>query len=103
MGKTSQLTISVKIYKVRKEVMVAACDAELLGNEYCTGNIQIKVGDFYRGKLVSEGDFAEMLSEMTTGNFVGERTIRICISLGIIDKRDIIDVGGVKHAQYISI
>jgi hypothetical protein len=94
--------ISVKIYRAGKEVVVAACDAELLGKKFRSGRLKIEVNDFYRGELVSESHFEKMLSDMTIGNFVGERTIGICTAMDLVDKRNVLTIGKVKHAQYVS-
>jgi len=79
--------------------MIAACDAELLGKKFEDRRLKIEVSDFYKGELVSEDDLRKMLADVTIGNFVGGRTIGVCISLGLVSRKNVIKIGSVEHAQ----
>lgn len=83
-----------------KETLVAVCDENLLGKEFQEGKKRIKVNKrFYRGKKVSEGEVKAAMKSATILNLVGKESVSLGIELGLINKENVIEVEGVKHAQ----
>jgi len=96
----SEHSIAMKIYKVRGEVMVAACDRELLGRKFEEGELTLDVKEsFYYESFVTEQTFLNSMKIATIANLVGERVISLAIKEGFIDKDGIIKIEGVPHAQ----
>lgn len=99
MASKSEL-IALKVYNTRNEVMVAACDSELLGKTFEDGDYQIQVSpDFYEDVKVSPENFISHLSEATIINLVGERVIDQAIKAGIMEEGGVIRIKGIPHAQ----
>ncbi len=92
--------ISLKVYNTRDEVMVAACDAELLGKNFEEGDYQLQVApEFYKDLQVNKETFLAHLGQATIINLVGKRVIDYAIEAGVIDEGGVIKISGVPHAQ----
>ncbi|WP_457752036.1 DUF424 domain-containing protein [Thermococcus sp.] len=92
--------IYIKVYRVQGEVLLAACDEELLGRTFREGEIKLEVKErFYKGELVEEGQLGELLEEATIANLTGERCVSKAIELGYVDPERVLKVQGVPHAQ----
>ncbi len=89
----------MKIYRQSGEVVVAACDAELLGETFEEGEMVLKVTSFYDGFACSEEELVVNLRAATSANLVGKKVIEAAVSAGFIDENCIIVIGGVPHAQ----
>jgi hypothetical protein len=93
----------VKVYQEGGQVLVAACDEELIGQTFEEGEMILKVTSFYDGTVASKEELVVNLEAATCANLVGKRTIEVAVSAGFIDKDGIIRIGGVPHAQLYSI
>lgn len=90
----------LKIYKNGRNVLVAACDKELLGKKLKHGNTVVEIRrDFYEGEDVSEEELQNALQEATTANLFGEKTVNCAIKYGFIDPDSVIMIDCVPHAQ----
>lgn len=96
--------IRLKVYNQGREVLVAACDADLLGKVFRDGELQLEVKrEFYDGVNVTRGQFVSHLRLATIGNFVGEETVRTALEEGFIEEGGVLVIGGVPHAQMVVI
>ncbi len=94
--------IRLKVYNQGKEVLVAACDADLLGKMFTEGELQLDVKpEFYDGVNVTREQFVSHLRMATIGNFVGEETVHVALEEGFIEEGGIIMIDGVPHAQMV--
>jgi len=92
--------IYVKVYRVQGEVLLAACDEELLGKTFREGELKLEVRErFYKGELVEEEKLEELLEEATIANLTGERCVGKAIELGYVDPERVLRIEGVPHAQ----
>ncbi|WP_456369001.1 DUF424 domain-containing protein [Thermococcus sp.] len=92
--------IYIKIYRVQGEVLLAACDEELVGKTFREGDLKLEVKErFYKGKLVSEDQLEQLLEEATIANLTGERCVSKAIELGYVDPSRVLRIQGVPHAQ----
>ncbi|WP_297487736.1 DUF424 domain-containing protein [Thermococcus sp.] len=92
--------IYIKVYRVQGEVLLAACDEELLGKTFREGEFKLEVKErFYGGELVEEGRLRELLEEATIANLTGERCVSKAIDLGYVDPDRVLRIQGVPHAQ----
>ncbi len=92
--------IYVKIYRVQGEVLLAACDEELLGKTFREGELKLEVKErFYKGDLVEEDALESLLEEATIANLTGERCVSKAIELGYVEKERVLYIEGVPHAQ----
>ncbi len=80
--------------------LVAMCDAILLGKKFEEGNKQLDLsGNFYKGEAKEEKDTIILLRASYALNIVGEKAILLCDQLGIIDKKRVITIAGIPHAE----
>jgi hypothetical protein len=92
--------IYVKIYRIQGEVLLAACDEELLGKTFREGELKLEVKErFYRGELVEEDSLEPLLEEATMANLTGERCVSKAIELGYVDPGRVLRIEGIPHAQ----
>ncbi|KAA0004407.1 MAG: DUF424 family protein [Thermoplasmata archaeon] len=93
--------ICMKMYAVGNEIMVAACDSELLGRTLEDGEITFKISkDFYYDVHGSIEMLEEHLQRATIANLVGERCVRCGVKMGLIMEENILIIDGVPHAQF---
>ena len=94
----------LKIYKNRENVLVAACDKEVLGKTLKQGNTVVEINRaFYEGEYVSDEELQDALQKATTANLFGEKTIKCAVKCGFIDPDSVIMIDGVPHAQIFRI
>jgi uncharacterized protein len=94
--------ICVKIYKRGKDVLIGACDENLIGKTFEEGKYQIEVRpEFYDGDRVTPEILKEFLKDATIANLVGEETVNCAIEMGLIDSESIIKIKGIPHAQMV--
>jgi len=93
-------SIAMRIYHVRGEVMVAACDRELLGKKFEEGELTLDVREsFYYESFVTEQTFINSMKIATIANLVGERVVALAIREGFVEEEGVIKIKGVPHAQ----
>ena len=86
------------------QVLVAACDPDLLGTEHDEGEIHLAVpADFYDGDRLDEAGLRNRLAVCTIANLVGEKTIAVAVAMGLIESDNVATVDGVPHAQFMAI
>ncbi len=92
----------MRMWKIRDDIMLAACDADLLGKRFEEGEIHIEVTrEFYFEAYVSEKTFRNSLKIATIINLVGENVVRIAIEEGIVDKDNVLKIENIPHAQAV--
>lgn len=93
--------ICIKMYVVGKEIMVAACDAELVGKTLKDGDINFEVSkDFYYDIQGDIKMLEEHLQRATIANLVGKRCVKCGVEMGLIMEENILIIDGVPHAQF---
>lgn len=94
------MRIYVKVYRVQGEILLAACDEELIGKTFREGELKLEVKErFYKGELRDVKDLEKLLEEATIANLVGKRCVGKAIELGYVDKNRVLHIQGVPHAQ----
>jgi len=89
-----------KVYRQGAETLVAACDADLLGQTFRSEGLKIHVSrEFYEGEECTEEELANLLRMATIANLVGRSTVDAAIRSGFIDPKCVLVIGGVPHAQ----
>jgi hypothetical protein len=91
---------SVKVHKVGSDILVACCDADLLGKRLRGDELEIHVSErFYGGEEVQEDMLLSLLKGATVANLIGDRAVSAAQRAGLIDEDGAAEVCGVKHAQ----
>lgn len=96
--------IVMRVHRVRSEVVVAACDAELLGRELAVGPghaTQVSP-QFYGERRVSLEELLFALQHATSANLLGPRVLRAAEEAGYITPEGTGTLGGVPHAMIFS-
>jgi hypothetical protein len=92
--------ITVKMYRQGPEVLVAACDVDILGKTFRAKGLKIHVSEgFYKGDAGDEEMLVNRLEMATVANLVGEKCVQIAIEHGFVDPRCVLVIDGVPHAQ----
>ncbi len=95
------MPIRMKVYHRGPEILVAACDEDLLGRTFREGGLRLEVSGFYEGDVVSEDVLLAHLRLATMGNFVGRETIGAARRGGFVADDGVLWIAGVPHAQYV--
>ena len=94
------MTISVRVHRSGRELLVAACDSELLGRTFREGKLRLHVhAEFYEGDRVEEDILVNRLEMATVANLVGKRVVAIAIRHGMVNPDCVLVIDGVPHAQ----
>lgn len=94
--------ITVKVYQHGREILVAACDKDLLGKTLREGELKLSVErDFYEGEDGDEEILVNRLENSTVANLVGEKVCAIAIKHNFITEECILRISGVPHAQML--
>ncbi len=92
----------VKMHQRRGEVLLAACDSELVGRKLTQDKLSLEVREsFYAGEAADEAIFMNRLELATMANLVGERVVAIAVDCGAVDQDHVIMIDGVPHAQMV--
>jgi hypothetical protein len=84
------------------QVLVAACDKEVLGKTFSSGKLCLEVSrTFYCRELVGIKELLAALSDASIANLAGDNVVSAAVAGGFIDEKNVLDIGGVKHAQFV--
>jgi uncharacterized protein len=94
--------ITVRVHRHGMELVVAACDKELLGRTLREGELRLVVSEsFYQGEDCDEELLVNRLSLATIANLVGKKTVAIAAKHQFISDDGVILIAGVPHAQMV--
>ncbi|TYL39811.1 DUF424 domain-containing protein [Natronococcus pandeyae] len=83
-------------------LLVAVCDADVLGETFESGDLSLTVTEeFYGGETVDESAVVDSLSRATVANIVGTRAVELAVEEGFIDEANVLEVGATRHAQLL--
>jgi hypothetical protein len=95
--------ISVKVYSKGGNVLVAACDSELLGKKFSDGELCLEVSSFYDGEKMGDKIFLKHMANAASANLVGENTIKTAVKAGFISKESVIKIQGIPYAIMVRV
>ena len=94
--------VYVKTVRQGRDVLVAVCDAEILGKTLEGGRVPFTVSErFYRGTLCELAEALEAMGKASIVNMVGKRIVEAAIECNLIQEAGIIYIGDVPHAQIV--
>jgi hypothetical protein len=92
----------MNLQRVGRNVLLAICDAELLGRTLREGKIVFCVKeDFYKGTRLSVGEAISVIESSTIVNLVGKNIVKKAIELGYVHPEAVLEIEGVPHAQIV--
>jgi hypothetical protein len=98
------LDVYVNIKKMGRNVLLAICDAEILGRTLREGKIVFCVKeDFYKGARVSIEEAVSMMENSTIVNMVGRNVVRKAIEKGYVHPDAVLNIEGIPHAQIVKL
>jgi hypothetical protein len=94
----------MNLRKVGNNVLLAICDAEILGKTLREGKIAFHVKEeFYKGVKVNVEEAVAMIENSTIVNMVGKNVVKKAVEKGYVHPEAILNIEGVPHAQIIKI
>ncbi|MBQ7404846.1 MAG: DUF424 family protein [Candidatus Methanomethylophilaceae archaeon] len=92
----------VRIHNCDGEMMLAACDEDLIGMTFRGDGTRITVSErFYKGESVDATTLAERMKSVSIMNLVGDEVISVAISEGHVSEESIMVIGGIRYAQVV--
>lgn len=83
-------------------MLLAICDADLLGKTFREGDIVLAVREeFYKGLKVDTDEAVNLISQSTIVNMVGENIVGRAIERGFVHPQAVLKVSGIPHAQIV--
>lgn len=96
------MDVYVKKVKTATEIVVAACDTDIVGKVFEEDDLSLEVKkDFYCGDAMSLEECSAHLIEATILNVVGEKAVSKAVELGLVDPGNVLKIGGTVHAQMV--
>ncbi len=99
----SEKKIYVKIHRSNGEVIVAACDAELLGVVLADPSRKIKFHvdpSYFKGELKTPEELLLDLENASSANLVGDTTVSTAIKSGFIHVDSVLVVNNIPIAFF---
>jgi hypothetical protein len=94
----------VNLRRWGKCVLLALCDADLLGKTLKQGKIVFHIReDFYKGSLVSLEEAMDLVRQSTIVNMVGPRIVETAMENGLVHPDAVLEIDGVPHAQIVKL
>jgi len=92
----------VNVRKWGRYVLLATCDAELLGKILREGKIVFEVREeFYKGSRVSVEEAIDLMKQSTIVNMIGQNIVEKAIERGLVHPEAVLKISGVPHAQIV--
>jgi hypothetical protein len=83
-------------------VLLAACDADLLGRVLREGKIVFEVREeFYKGPKMSVEEAIDLVERSTVVNMIGNCIVQKAIEKGLIHPEAVLNISGILHAQIV--
>jgi hypothetical protein len=99
---TSRGELIINERETEEGTLVAACDADVLGETFENGEVSLTVEeDFYAGEAVGRERIVESLANCVTANLVGTEVVALAIEEGFVEEENVLDLDGTCHAQLL--
>jgi len=96
------LEVYVKIRRWGGQVLLAACDADVLGRTLQDSDIVFEVKEeFYKGFKTNLEEAVNLIEKSTIVNLVGSKIVKKAIERGYVHPEAVIEISGVLHAQIV--
>jgi hypothetical protein len=94
----------MNLKRIGRNVLLAICDADILGKTLCEGKIVFHVKEqFYNGSKVTVEEAVTMIENSTIINLVGRNVVTKAIEKGYVHPEAVLHIEGVPHAQIVKI
>jgi hypothetical protein len=94
--------VVIRVHRTQGEVVLAACDEELLGRKLKTGRREYLVSPgFYGSTRVQEDELVDLIRSSTIVNLLGSRTVGVARRAGLLAEGATTLLDGVEHAEIV--
>jgi hypothetical protein len=94
----------MNLRKIGNNVLLAMCDAEVLGKTLRKGKIVFHVKEeFYKGLKVSIEEAMAMIEKSTIVNMIGKNVVQKAIEKGHVHPEAVLNIEGIPHAQIVKL
>ena len=91
-----------KVYVLKYDTICAICDKEILGKIFKFKGVEIKISErFYKGEMVDKDRAVKIMKNSNIGNLFGKRIVELAIKEKIIDRRNVLLINKIPHAQFL--
>ena len=98
------MDVYAKLKKDGKNVLLAICDAELIGKTLKEGKIVFNISnEFYNGRKMPLDQAVNMIENSTIVNLIGNKCVEKAIQNGFVHPEAILKIQGISHAQIIKV
>lgn len=96
------MEVYAKMRKWGQCVLLATCDAELLGKILREGKIVFEIHEqFYKGPKMTVEEVIDLMEQSTIVNMVGHKIVKKAIEKGLVHPDAVLKISGVPHAQIV--
>ncbi len=96
----STMKLACKRFNTPQGIMIAACDANLLGKKLKVGDLEIEINEnFYFERYCSEEELNKLLKEAKIMNLFGENLKEITTKMNLAKEEDFKIIEGIPHIQ----
>lgn len=96
------MAMLVKVHRKEGRTLVAVCDEPLIGERLEEGDRQLDLrGDFFKGDLLTPGETGDLIRNADIVNLVGEESVALGISEGVVDASVVMRIAGVPVVQAV--
>ena len=94
----------MNVKKSGRNVLLAICDAEILGRTLRDGKIVFCVKEeFYKGARVNVEEAVSMIENSNIVNMVGKNVVKKAIQKGYVHPEAVLNIEGIPHAQIVKL
>ncbi|MCK4313694.1 DUF424 family protein [Candidatus Bathyarchaeota archaeon] len=94
----------MNLKKIGNNVLLAMCDAEIIGKTLRKGKMVFHVKEeFYKGTKVSIEEAVDLIANSTIVNMIGNNVVQKAIEKGHVHPEAVLTIDGVPHAQIVKI
>lgn len=96
------MDVYVSLRRWGKRVLLATCDADILGKTLRQGNIVFQIHEkFYKGSLVTLEEAIDLIQQSTIINMVGHRIVKKAMEKGLVQPAAVLEIEGIPHALIV--
>jgi hypothetical protein len=94
----------MNLRKTGNTVLLAICDAEILGKTLREGKMVFHVKEeFYKGARVSIEEAIAIVENSTIVNMIGKNVVQRAIEKGYVHPEAVLTLEGIPHAQIVKV
>jgi hypothetical protein len=92
----------LKIHQTSNGSIIAVCDENLIGKVLKNKKVCMDLGkykDFYVGSRANESEVRRALERFSSANIVGEESVGVAISMGLVGKEVVMYINKTPYIQ----